>query len=318
MSSKPSIKYYSSLKEMSPIRAIVETFLYSKNVQKVSAAEAYELAKKQVGVDETDLEIYEGTAKRLGLPKGAKVLVDNHGKIVGRTAKARRFYTKSSASEKKKLEGDLREAVFQMQKQSLIKAEAILGLDKDLMIKATYITTESDANNVFNWLCNFTPFDSMAKEYAESKELPVQDIIILAFNDWYNTDPFYESTGAPQLALVDQNHNVIINLGMRYFGERKKGTLTLAWTSGMRMGMAASHGGIKEIDFSACSDEYKKLGKRAIAFYGLSGTGKSSHTNSADNGGTMPKGFKKVVLHDDAFQIDIEDKVCRVLGTSFV
>ncbi len=312
MSSKSSLEFYGSISEISPVRAVVETLLHSKRVRKVTAAEAYELARKQSSVDETDLEIYEGTAKRLGLPKGAKVLVDNHGKIIGRTAKARRFYGTSSATDKKKLDGDLREAVYQMQKQPLIKADAIIGLDSDLMIKATYITTESDANNVFNWLCNFTPFESMAKEYAASKKLPIQDIIILAFNEWSNSDPFYENTGAPQLALVDQNHNVIVNLGMRYFGERKKGTLTLAWTSGMRLGMAASHGGIKEIDFSECGEDYKKLGKRAIAFYGLSGTGKSSHTNSADNGGTMPKGFKKVVLHDDAFQIDVENKVCRV------
>ncbi|HRR01032.1 MAG TPA: phosphoenolpyruvate carboxykinase, partial [Candidatus Cloacimonas sp.] len=52
-------------------------------------------------------------------------------------------------------------------------------------------------------------------------------------------------------------------------------------------------------------------GKRSIAFYGLSGTGKSSHTNNADNAGTLPKGFSKVVLHDDAFQIDLENKQCR-------
>jgi len=77
--------------------------------------------------------------------------------------------------------------------------------------------------------------------------------------------------------------------------------------------MAACHGGIKEIDFSACAEAATKaVGKRSIAFFGLSGTGKSSHTNSASNGGTLPAGFKKVVLHDDAFQIDCEEKVCRV------
>ncbi|MBN2829458.1 MAG: phosphoenolpyruvate carboxykinase, partial [Candidatus Cloacimonetes bacterium] len=126
-------------------------------------------------------------------------------------------------------------------------------------------------------------------------------------------DPFYHNVGRPQLALVDEKQNVIFNFGMRYFGERKKGTLTLAWTSGMRLGMAACHGGIKEIDFSGCDkEEDKNLGMRSIAFYGLSGTGKSSHTNNADNGGTLPKGFSKVVLHDDAFQIDPDDRICRV------
>ena len=200
-----------------------------------------------------------------------------------------------------------------MESHKLVKAEAVIGLDKDLMIKATLITTESDAMNVFNWLCNFIPYENIKEEYEQSKELPIQDIIIIAFNEWKNDDNYYCNIGSPQLALVDEKHNIIYNFGMRYFGERKKGTLTLAWSSGMRLGMAACHGGIKEIDFSTCTDnEFRNLGKRSIAFFGLSGTGKSSHTNSASNGGTMPEGFKKVVLHDDAFQIDTENKVCRV------
>jgi phosphoenolpyruvate carboxykinase (ATP) len=186
-------------------------------------------------------------------------------------------------------------------------------MDKDLMLKATFVTTESDAVNMFNWLCNFAPFESMAEEYAKSKELPIMDIILVGFNEWTCNDPFYNNVGQPQLALVDEKQNVIINLGMRYFGERKKGTLTVAWTSAMSLGMAACHGGIKEIDFTHTEDpKYRALGKRSIAFYGLSGTGKSSHTNSPDNGGTLPKGFDKVVLHDDAFQIDMEHRICRV------
>jgi phosphoenolpyruvate carboxykinase (ATP) len=98
---------------------------------------------------------------------------------------------------------------------------------------------------------------------------------------------------------------------MRYFGERKKGTLTLGWTSGMNEGYAACHGGIKEIDFTTCKDpQYHKLGKRSMTFFGLSGTGKSAHTNSHDNGGTLPAGFSRLTLHDDAYQIDTKNKKC--------
>lgn len=313
MASKPSAKYYSNLQDMSKIRALAETVVNNSNVRKVTIAEAYELARKQPGVSETDFLIYKEYAKAVGLPKGAKIINDCHGKIIGRTAKARKFYQRLNVAEKNKVEGDLREAIFDMQQQNLIKGEAIIGLDKDLMIKATYVTTESDAANMFNWLANFTPFDYLKKEYEASKELHIQDIIIIAYNDWKSNDPFYHNVGAPQLALVDEKENTIFNFGMKYFGERKKGTLTLAWTSGMRLGMAACHGGIKEIDFTSCEDKkYHELGKRSIAFYGLSGTGKSSHTNSEDNSGTLPKGFGKVVLHDDAFQIDVEEQLCRV------
>ena len=313
MSSKSSARYYGSFKEMSPIRAIAETLMNSHNVRKVDIREAYEMAKKQPGVTLTDLPMYPEFVKLHHLPSDAKVLDDCHGNIVGRTAQARRFYNRLTPSQKNKVEGDLREAVWQMQHYPLIKTEAVLGMDPDLMLKATFITTETDVANLFFWLLNFAPYEQLQAQYEKSPELPIQDIIVVAFNEWTCEDPFYNNVGAPQLALVDEKHNVIFNLGMRYFGERKKGTLTLAWTSGIRIGMAACHGGIKELDFTTCEDpKYHHLGKRSIAFYGLSGTGKSSHTNSHDNAGTLPKGVSKVVLHDDAFQIDLENKVCRV------
>ncbi len=313
MSSKSSYDFYPNIKNMSHIRAVAETLMNNPKVRKVTAAEAYDLAMEQPGVSKTDLEIYPPLAEMYDLPKGAKVLNDCHGNIVGRTAKARVFYNRINPDKKRKVEGDIREAVFQLEQHDLIKAEAVLGLDPDLMIKATFITNVPDAANVFNWLCNFKPFETMTEQYKNSKLLDIQDIIFVAFNEWECHDDFYYKNITPQLALVDEKHNVIFNLGMRYFGERKKGTLTLAWTSGMRLNMAACHGGIKEVDFANCKEETEKsLGKRSIAFYGLSGTGKSSHTNSHDNGGTLPQGFKKVVLHDDAFQIDLEEKACRV------
>lgn len=314
MASQSTYEFYKSdLSHIPPLRAMAETLLCDRKVRKVTAAEAYELALKQWDVMETDQPIYPAAAKRLGLKEGAKVLNNCQGRIVGRTAQARRFYNRLNGPDQRKVLGDLREAVSDMQQRELIKAEAIVGLDQDLMIKATIIGGEDDAANIFNWLVNFTPFEELKDKYEQSAKLPIQDIIIIGDNLWRNDDPFYHNQGNPQLALVDEEANVIYNFGMRYFGERKKGTLTLAWTSGIRVGMAACHGGIKEIDFKGCADEdVKKIGKRSIAFFGLSGTGKSSHTNSHDNGGTLPEGFSKSVLHDDAFQIDIENRVCRV------
>lgn len=314
MASQSSYEYYHhDMTAMPPLRAIAETLLQDRRIRTVTAAEAYELARNQWDVQETDLPIYPPAAERLGLPHGAKVLNNCHGKIIGRTAKARRFYNRLPDSDQRKVLGDLREAVSDLQTRPLIKAHAVVGLDPELMIKATIIGTEDDAMNIFNWLANFTPYDELAGTYPGSSKLPIQDILVIGDNEWRNEDPFYHNEGFPQLALVDEMANVIFNFGMRYFGERKKGTLTLAWTSGIRVGMAACHGGVKEIDFSGCQDQpARSLGKRSIAFFGLSGTGKSSHTNAHDNGGTLPEGFNKVVLHDDAFQIDCEQKVCRV------
>lgn len=314
MSSQSTYEYYKDeLSKIPPLRVIAETLLCDKRIRTVDAAQAYEIAREQWDVQTTDQEIYPEAAARLGLPRGAKVLNNCHGKIIGRTAKARRFYNKLRRSERTKVLGDLREAISDLQKRPLLKAHAVVGLDSELMLKATIIGGQDDACNIFNWLVNFTPFEELREEYAKSPKLPIQDIVIIGDNLWRNDDPYYHSEGFPQLALVDETANVIFNFGMRYFGERKKGTLTLAWTSGIRVGMVACHGGVKEIDFSDCEEpEVQKLGKRSIAFFGLSGTGKSSHTNSHDNEGTLPPGFSKVVLHDDAFQIDCRKKLCRV------
>ncbi len=316
MASLSTYEYYrDDLSKIPPLRAIAETLLASDKVREVTCAEAYELAQLQGDVAVSDMLVYPPAAERLGLPKGAKLLNNCHGKIIGRTATARRFFNKLDSAGKEKVLKDCREAISDLQlRGDLIKAEAVVGLDEDLMIKATIIgDAKTDAVNIFSWLCNFTPFAELKEKYDNSKKLPILDIIVIGDNLWTCNDPFYENIGKPMLALVDETANVIYNLGMRYFGERKKGTLTLAWTSGMKVGMAACHGGIKEFDFSGCEDEaVAKLGKKAIAFFGLSGTGKSSHTNSLNNAGTMPKGTTKVVLHDDAFQIDSEDMCCRV------
>ena len=311
MASNPSWKHYSKLSDMSRLRAIAESMFNNRNdgtgPRMVTASEAYALACKLPWVTVTDLPMDRHAIKRLGLPDDAKVINDNNGITVGRSADARIFYNRAAKPEKDKLEGLLREAMYQMQcKHRLIMAEAVVGLAPDLMIKARMIAPESDANNVFHWLANFNPL-SAATEYDKSKLLPMQDILFVSYPEWSSTDPRW----AKGCVAVDEEHMTIFNLGMRYFGERKKGTLTMAWTAGMRLGMVAAHAGIKEIDFARVP-EYAHRGKQVIAFYGLSGSGKSAHTNALDNAGTLPKGFRRRIAHDDAFQIDYKNKVCYV------
>ncbi len=176
MASRSSSEYYADLREMSPIRAISETLLQCDKVRKVTIAEVYEIACRQPGVSVTDMPIYPKYAQKHGLPEGAKVLNDCHGKIVGRTAKARRFYQKLSEPLKTKVEGDFREAVYQMQKYPLIRAEAVIGMDSDLMIKAHFVAPETDAVNMLNWLMNFVPYEHVAEVYEASPKLPILDI----------------------------------------------------------------------------------------------------------------------------------------------
>ena len=82
---------------------------------------------------------------------------------------------------------------------------------------------------------------------------------------------------------------------MRYFGEHKKGTLTLAWAIANRNGYASCHGGQKEYTLEDGS-------KYVAAVFGLSGSGKSTLTHAKHNG----KYPSIKVLHDDAFVINAQ------------
>ena len=64
--------------------------------------------------------------------------------------------------------------------------------------------------------------------------------------------------------------------GMKYFGEHKKGTLTMAWAIA-RNGYASCHGGQKEYTLAD--------GRKYVAsVYGLSGSGKSTLTHAKHGG----------------------------------
>jgi len=82
--------------------------------------------------------------------------------------------------------------------------------------------------------------------------------------DWSHPDFPYG------LSLFDPEHNVAAVLGLNYFGELKKATLTLAWATAHRNGFVACHGGMKQY----------QLPNRTftMAAFGLSGSGKSTIT----------------------------------------
>lgn len=312
MSSQPSWKYYPSLSQMSPVRAIAESVFNIRNnglcPRVVSPAEAYEMATQLPWISVTDLPMDPGRAQVLGLDDSARVMVDNHGATVGRTAAARVFYNRLPKEQKETCLSLLREGVYDLERNhDLIVGESVIGLDPALQFKARLITTEEDAANLFFWFANFTPL-SAVPGYEQSVKHPVQDILFVSYPDW---EAPADCPWGKALVVVDEIHNTIFNFGLRYFGERKKGTLTLAWTAAQRMGHVSAHGGVKEVDFSGCPD-FAERGKQVIAFYGLSGSGKSSHTNSLDNAGTLPHGFRRTIAHDDAFQIDVANKLCYV------
>ncbi|MBW2092956.1 MAG: phosphoenolpyruvate carboxykinase, partial [Deltaproteobacteria bacterium] len=252
MASKPSSQYYEKLGDMSRIRALAESAFNTRSAEGgpriITASEAYEIASHMPWVTVTDLPICEGAIKSLGLKPGSKVINDNHGGTVGRSAEARVFYNRVSKTEQDALELLLREAIYELQcNYELVIAEAVIGTHPEMMLKARLLAPVEDAMNMFNWMANFQPLHA-TPEYESSKINDIPDILFVAYPEWRSDDPRW----ARGCVVVDELHMTIFNLGLRYFGERNKGTLTMAWTAGIRLGAVAAHGRIKEIDFSEC------------------------------------------------------------------
>ncbi|MCR1890721.1 phosphoenolpyruvate carboxykinase (ATP) [Ligilactobacillus murinus] len=270
----------------STTKTIIETAFYGNNVQAVTDLKmAYELAKKSPKTIVTDQPIKH--TSELGLPKDAVMLVDNHGRVVGRTAAARRILGRPGV-DNAELEAVLREAVYQGEARQFYQAQAIVGLDEEFMLKAHLMVPQGYELNLLSYLLNFQILNAeYAKRYATSKPYSEDDIYLYCDPEWH--DPQYPDG----LALFDPEHNVAAILGLRYFGELKKATLTLAWATAHRNGYTACHGGEKTFHFKDKQD-------KVFSFYGLSGSGKSTLTHAKHAG----KFDDITILHDDAFIID--------------
>lgn len=268
-------------------RAMLESAFYSNSVKKTTIPELYQLATKQPEVIVTSHPFHK--PEQFGLAGDTKILVSNDGGVVGRTARARRL-VRQMGKEKGEYLRILSEAIYRLNKREGLWLEAIVGLHPNFMIKANLLSPVTDAKNMFDWGINFAPWvEPWTDMYRNSQRVDEPDILVLADPEW--SDPRF----ADGLVIIDEDENCAALLGLRYFGERKKGTLTLAWTIGTRQNMVACHGGIKTV------------GKHPpIAVFGLSGSGKSSLTNSHDHAGTLKENEKVTVIHDDAFLIDLD------------
>ena len=109
--------------------------LYGNNVATVATLkEAYFLAKESPGsIELTGMPVYE--PEKQGLPEGANVLLLNDGAVVGRCAAARRIVGEPGVNIDE-YAAKLREAVYGTRFRTPYRAEAVVGLDPDFMLKA--------------------------------------------------------------------------------------------------------------------------------------------------------------------------------------
>jgi phosphoenolpyruvate carboxykinase (ATP) len=272
----------------SRIRTTIETAFYGNNVVKVdSPKEAYKLAKNSPGTIVTDINVYK--PELLALDEGTKILIFNDGAITGRYAAGRRIIGEPGVDENKYAE-IIREAVYNTRYKKMYHAISFTGLHEDFIVKNHLLIPEGHENILYNWLLNFQPLTvDFIKIYENSRVLNEGDIYIFSDPDWKHPDfPL-------GLSFFDPQHNCAAILGMRYFGEFKKGTLTLGWGTANRNGYASCHGGLKKYTL-------KNNETFVAAFFGLSGSGKSTLTHAKHNGK-----YDITVLHDDAFIISMSD-----------
>jgi len=281
----------------SRLKVTIETAFYANNVELLtSRREAYKKAISSPGTIVTDLPVYK--PELLNLDEGTKILLFNDGATVGRFAGARKIIGVPGVNEDYFAE-IIREAVYNTRFRKMYHAMSYTGLHEDFMVKNHILIPEGFENTVYNWLLNFqdlTP--EYAAMYERSKKMNENDIYIFTDPDWCHPD----FPGG--LALFDPRNNCAALLGLRYFGEFKKGTLTLGWSVGNRQGYAACHGGLKKYEFNG--SHY------VAAFFGLSGSGKSTLTH-AKHGGK----YDITIVHDDALVINLENLSSIALEPSY-
>jgi len=250
--------------------------------------EAYKLAAASPGTIVTDIPVYNPEA--IGLDADAKVLLFNDGAVSGRAASARRIIGEPGVNTNE-YALKISEAVYQTRFKKMYHAEVYVGLDKDFMVKAHLLIPEGQENIMYSWMLNFQYINEYYfNMYQESVKLENEgDIYVFSDPTWSHPD---HPMG---LTCFDPQHNCAAILGMRYFGEHKKGTLTLAWAIANRNGYASCHGGQKRYNLPS--------GRKFVAgVFGLSGSGKSTITHARHN-----DKYDITVLHDDAFIISTTD-----------
>lgn len=301
-----TVEFFTNSKELkeitSAVRATITAPFFGNNVKKVkNLKEAYNLAKNSPGtVELTGMPVYK--PEKQGLPSGANQLLFNDGETVGRCAAARKIVGEPNCDVEYLLP-IIREAVYKTRNKTMYKTEVVVGLQEDFMIKAHLLIPQGFENNLYSWMLNFqTITKKYEKMYEKSRKINEGDIFVFSDPDWAHPEFPYG------LTFFDPKHNCAAILGMRYFGEHKKGTLTLAWGSAARNGYASCHGGMKRYNLGKGKD--KKSFQAAV--FGLSGSGKSTITHARHN-----NKYDITILHDDAFIINVHEKYSIALEPAY-
>lgn len=236
--------------------------------------------------------------EEFGFQPGTRQLLWNHDRSVGRTAKARRFWHEADAEEKKKLAALAREAALKLQATGAISTRAYAGLDQEFCLGLRFIGNQNYPITALSFLLNFQGFSSDAHRefYAKSRPINEPDMLLVYDPDWRHPEH-------PEgLVIIDRQSKTIFVLGLPYFGEVKKGLLTLIWQS-------AIHERVPGTDirrFLPIHGAICVINGKTVVIIALSGSGKSSLSRNASS-----------IAHDDAFLVSMVTGRVIVLEPTF-
>lgn len=238
------------------------------------------------------------TPETFGFQPGTRQLVWNHANPVGRTAKARRFWHEADAEGRKKLATLAREAALQLQATGSITSRAYAGLDQEFCLGLRFIGNQHYPITALSFLLNFQGFVSDAHRdfYAQSRPIAEPDMLLVYDPDWHHPE-FPDG-----LVIIDRNSKSIFVLGLPYFGEVKKGLLTLIWQT-------AIHERVPTTDirrFLPIHGSICVINNKKVVIIALSGSGKSSLSRNAES-----------IAHDDAFVVSMVTGRVIVLEPTF-
>jgi len=288
--------YEKDLKTSSPLRLTALMALARNNRRIDNPQELYDLSLAMENVVPLDRAMKN--PEEFGLKTGTRQIAWNHRNPVGRTAKARRFWHEASAEEQKNLATIAREAVLALQENGSILTMGYAGLDGEFCVGLQFVGNRHYPVTALSFLLNFQAFVSEEHHrfYRESRMIDEPDMLLVYDPDWYHPD--YDGG----LVIIDRYSKTILVLGLPYFGEVKKGLLTLIWH-------AAIHERVPGTDirrFLPFHGSICVINNKTVVIIALSGSGKSSLSRNAES-----------IAHDDAFVVSMVTGRVIVLEPTF-
>ncbi len=287
---------------------------------------AYELACQQPNTVVTDALMSD--VEGVGLfPTNNKILVSITGQDTGRSPWARIVMDKRNADDMEVLTRLIKNVVREMLPMDMLAVRCYFGRSKNAMGECDFLVPSKYAKHALDFIMNFVPAsDDARRKYRESKPLGFKNIRVISHPDWVNPDwlawknrvnphdkeQVKHDPEPPRIKMIfDAENNVAFLLGNYYFGECKKGALSLIWSAFLSKGIGMPiHGSSKSLVLPD--------GKRvSFVTIGLSGSGKSSLGN-AYHKEFIEKGWLKdtELGNDDAIVVQMEENETSGLESS--